>query len=186
MKRETKKYTAEEISYLKINYGLESIEEIEKNVLHSRKSIYKKANELGLIKTMPTHKIAWTEEMIEKLKNEFPTRLTNELVKEFGFSYRTIIRKARELNIDKSPEFFQINREKLNQIIKSKKAPNPMKGVKGFIIPNSEQYYFKKGELPKIDYEKALKTRLETLRKEKLRLKYGLPQKTKIKLVNFH
>jgi hypothetical protein len=129
--------------------------------------------------------VNWTDELIEKLKNEFPVRMTPELVKEWGISQRTIIRKARELGIDKSENFRELNQEKINELISKNLPPNPYKGLKGWIMPRSQEFQFKKGERPKINYLQATASRNETIRKEKLRLKYGLKQKTKIKLVNF-
>lgn len=182
-----KKYLPFEVEFLLENYALMKIEEIEKTILRSRKSIYKKAHELGLVKTQPSHKHLWTDEMIEKLKAEFPIRFTNELVKEMGISQRTIIRKARSLNLEKIENFKEINQDKINELISKNHAPNPMKGVKGFIIPNSEQHQFKKGERKYIpDYEKTHAKRNETIRRCKLRRKYGLSPITKMNLTNFY
>lgn len=135
---------------------------------------------------MYTKKTIWTSEMIEKIKSEFPTRFTKDIAKDLNLGYRTIIRKARELGIEKIENFKEINQTKINQLISENHAPNPLKGVKGHIIPNSEKYYFKKGEKPNVDYSKIVEKRNELIRKEKLRLRYGLAQKSKIKISNIY
>jgi hypothetical protein len=179
-------WTKEEEFFLTENYHLKSLEELQQTLNKPIKGIYHKARRLKLKREYQGNKKQWSDEMIEKLKSEYPVRLTKEIAKDFGFGYRTVIRKARELNLVKAVDFIQINREKISELIAKNKPVNPNKGVKGFIIPNSEKYRFKKGELPKIDYEKARKSRLELIRLEKMRLKYGLKQKSKIKLVNFY
>lgn len=182
-------WTTADDRIMRAEYPTKSTREIAKLLNRSVSSIYGRANDLGLSKEKCANHTDWTPELIEKLKAEFPVRMTPELVREWGISLRTIIRKARELGINKADNFHELNQTKINELISKNLPPNPykgLKGLKGWTVPGGEKFQFKKGELPKIDYEKALKTRLETIRKEKMRLKYGLKQKTKIKLVNFH
>lgn len=129
----------------------------------------------------------WTPEMIEKLEGEFPNRFSIDIAKELGLSIRTIIRKARGLGLKKEPSFLENKREQIQARAKKNMPPNPNKGNKDFRIPNSERFQFKKGQpRPKVDYQKISVTRHKLIEKEKLRLKYGLPQKTKLKLVNIY
>lgn len=128
-------------------------------------------------------KTIWTNEMIEKLTQEFPFRFSRDIGKDMYLSIRTIIRKARELNLEKEPDFLDINRDKITALATKNKPENPNKGNKDFRIPGGEKYQYKPGqERPIVDYKKIHKNRNETIRKERLRIKYGLPRKTKLKL----
>jgi hypothetical protein len=64
---------------------------------------------------------------------------------------------------------------------------HPHKGDSSYRIPGGEAHQFKKGRpQPEVDYKKVHASRNETIRKEKQRIRYGLPQKTKLKLVNIY
>lgn len=128
-------------------------------------------------------KTIWTPEMIEKLTNEFPYRFSRDVGKDLGLSIRTIIRKARELGLEKEEGFLAKNRAEISKLAIEAKPPNPMKGVKGWSVPGGEKFQFKPGEKRYlINYKKVHEKRNETIRKERLRIKYGLPRKTKLKL----
>ena len=63
--------------------------------------------------------------------------------------------------------------------------------MKGWSVPNGEQFRFKKGNIPAMKTDpnivaKVHKKRNDTIRLEKLRLKYGLRQKTKLNLKDFY
>lgn len=131
-------------------------------------------------------KIKWTNEMLEKLKLEFPYRFNKDLAKDLKVSWRSLVRKARELNIEKETNFLDKRREKITEMATAAKPENINKGNKDFRIPGGEDYQFKPGNIssmkdPKVA-ERMTKTRNETIRKERLRIKYGLPQKTKLNL----
>jgi hypothetical protein len=186
MQKKTKHFwMTSEDRFLIQMYPTMNTKEIALALNRSVSAIYGRVNDLGLKKDKCANHTDWTPELIEKLKTEFPVRMTPELVKEWGISQRTIIRKARELGISKAENFHELNQKKINQLISENHAPNPYKGLKGWTVPGGEKFQFKKGHKPNIDYEKATATRNETIRKEKLRLKYGLKQKTNIKLDNF-
>lgn len=136
-------------------------------------------------------KIQWTDEMIKRLELEFPYRFTRDLAMDLGISKRTIVRKARELGIEKEPNFLEKNRELISDMAAKAHPPHPHKGDKGWVVPNSKNTRFKKGNIspmgtnPEV-VKKCHKSRNETIRLEKLRLKYDLPQKTKLKIVNIY
>lgn len=64
----------------------------------------------------PSNKIEWTPSMVKKLRIEFPREFTRVLAKELGVSPRSVIRKARELGIDKIPNFLDINRKEITRM----------------------------------------------------------------------
>ena len=51
--------------------------------------------------------IHWTPQMIADLRRWFPTTLNEELAGILGVSQRTMIRKARELGLQKNPEWLK-------------------------------------------------------------------------------
>lgn len=50
-------------------------------------------------------KIEWTDTMDDKLRREFPTRITKDICAELGVSLRSAIRRARVLGIEKEDGF---------------------------------------------------------------------------------
>jgi len=128
-------------------------------------------------------KTTWTAEMLQKLTDEFPCRFSRDIGNDMNLSIRTIVRKARELGLEKEEGFLDKNRSEISKLAIKSKPPNPMKGVKGWTVPGGEKYQFKQGHEPHlVDYNKIRETRNETIRKERLRIKYGLPRKTRLKL----
>lgn len=125
--------------------------------------------------------------MIEKLRTEFPNRITIDIAKELGVSLRSAIRKAREIGVEKRENFLDDFRNEITKRATAKKPPNPNKGNKDFRIPGGEQFQFRVGQKPiNLNYEQIHQKRNETIKREKLRLKYGLRQETKLKLVNIY
>lgn len=129
--------------------------------------------------------------MIERLFNEFPYRFNKALAADLGVSWRALIRKARELCIDKQLGFLEINRKTISEMAIKAHPVQSTKGLKGWCVPGSEPFRFKKGNVSPMAtdrnvVEKCRKSRNETIRMEKLRLKYGLNQKTKLNLKNIY
>ena len=77
--------------------------------------------------------IHWSTSMIDYLHRYYPTTLNEELAGCLGVSQRTMIRKARELGLEKDPEWLRDiwdERRKLAHII-SKRKGYPGGFVKG-------------------------------------------------------
>lgn len=131
-------------------------------------------------------KINWTDEMINRLKSEFPVRFNKDLAKDLGIGWRSLVRKARELNINKEPGFLEKNRSVISEMATKAHPPHPFKGVKGWNVPNSQKTRFKPGSISAMNdpliVKKVHDKRNETIRKEKLRIKYDMPQKTNLRL----
>lgn len=82
---------------------------------------------IKFIRNGVSRKIYWDGNMISLLKRHFPTTMTDELVEILGVSRRTIICKARELGLQKDPEWLsQIweERRRMAQTIAKRKG-NP-------------------------------------------------------------
>lgn len=138
---------------------------------------------------MKGKKTDWNPEMIKKIINDFPCRFSRDIAHELDISIRTVIRKARELGIEKEPGFLERNAPEIQKRAVKAHPPHPKKGQRGWAVPNSEHTRFRKGNISVMAtdrdvVEKVRGKRNETIRKEKLRLKYDLKQKTKLKLVN--
>lgn len=131
-------------------------------------------------------KIVWTAEMEDKVRSDFPYRFNADLSKEMGISPRSLIRKARELNVEKEPGFLDKNRQEISARATAARPANPTKGLKGWSVPGGEKYRFKAGERRFNNPEQSTRSRNRTIQLEKMRIKYGLPQKTKLKLVNIY
>ena len=70
-------------------------------------------------------RIFWNTQMIDYLRRHFPTTLNEELAGCLGVSQRTMIRKARELGLEKDPQWLAEvweERRKMAHIIAKKKG----------------------------------------------------------------
>lgn len=135
-------------------------------------------------------KIIWTDKMLYMLRKEFPFQYNKVLAKKLSISWRSLVRKARELGVDKEPDFLDKRRDEITAMVIKANPQQPTKGQKGFVIPNSEKYRFKPGNIssmkdPRV-VKKARMSRNKTIAEEKLRIRYGLPQKTKLNLKNIY
>jgi len=179
-----KRWSNWEVTYLKREYTLQLCPIIARYLGRTKSAVYKKAYDIGLT-GKPTG-IIWDSQMIMKLKNEFPIRFNNELAVDLGVSPRTLIRKARELNIEKESGFLVKRREIITEMATSAHPENLHKGVKGWSVKNSENTRFKKGrpKNPPEVVERVRQSRNKTIQEERIRLKYGLLPKTKLRLKN--
>ena len=131
--------------------------------------------------------IKWSDSMIRLLKDEYPVRFNKELASELGIGWRSLVRKARELGIEKEAGFLESRREIITQLA-VKNNHNPNTGRKGWSVPGGEDHRFKPGRisLMAIDrnlVERVRSSRNETIRKERIRINLGLRQKTKLRLL---
>lgn len=58
--------------------------------------------------------IVWTQLQLDTLRRFFPTMFNADLTKLLGVSQRTMIRKARELGLEKSPTFREDRKRDIN------------------------------------------------------------------------
>lgn len=131
--------------------------------------------------------VQWSNERIELLSEKFATTFNKDLALELGCGWRTVIRKARELGLEKEVGFLDKNRPEIVKRIFKVRRPNPTKGMKGWQVPGGEAYQFKPGNIPasKINPEVAKRlhdSRNETIRRERVRLKIGLEPLTKLRI----
>jgi len=132
------------------------------------------------------YKISWSNEMIIILCNKFSITFNRELAKELKVSMRSLIRKARELNLEKEPGFLEKNRELITKMAVANNY-NKYTGIKGWSVPNSEKTRFKKGQQSPMKsnpelIEKVRNKRNETIKRERIRIRLGFSQLTKLNL----
>ena len=121
--------------------------------------------------------IEWTDEMVDIITSKFATSFNRDLADELGVSMRTMIRKARELGLEKEPGFLDKNRKKISQMARDARSPNPTKGQKGWSVPAMKNN-------PEL-IERVHRKRNETIKNEKFRLRVGLQPETKLRLKNY-
>lgn len=82
--------------------------------------------------------------MISYLQKHFPTTKNKELAEELGVSPRTMIRKAREMGLQKNPQWIQCVWDEHRLMAQ---AESKRKGYPGAFKPGNEigkEYRFKK------------------------------------------
>lgn len=130
-----------------------------------------------------------TPQQIQYLIDNYPNTLNAELAKHLGISMRTVARVASSLNLAKSQEFILERNRMAASATRLWHQNNPK--PPGYRIPNSEKNLFRKGESITARYgeeknQKAIAkrtaSRKETVKKERRRILFGLPQRTKMRL----
>jgi len=143
---------------------------------------------LPVIPRIRNHKkIKWTPGMIEKIKKEFSVSYNRVLAKDLNVSMRSLIRKARELGIQKENDFLKKRKNEIQEMSREAHPPHPYKGVKGWHVPNSEATRFKPGNtsVMKTNHDvvqKVRRKRNETIARDRRRIRLGLSPLSNLKL----
>lgn len=137
----------------------------------SREAIIQKASKLGLKKQR--YGIEWTPQMLKLLHMFFPTMFNDALAKWLGVSPRTLIRKARELGLEKEPGFLEKRKDDIQR-----KAGDALR-QRG----DREGTWFKKGirHNPAGEFKPGHKESPETKAKRSEALKATWARKNKLK-----
>lgn len=126
------------------------------------------------------------------LAENFADTSNAECARHLNVGWRTVVRMARNLGLEKSREFLEYHwRENVEKM----RIMNKGEGNRGKenLIKYGAKYRFKKGETSRQRIgdvreeqriRKMAETRRETVRKERARIIWGYPQKTKMKLVS--
>lgn len=136
-------------------------------------------------------KTKFTVEQADWMREHYPTTYNQACCDYLGVSMRTMIRFARSLGLTKDPEFVKsISREHCRLMASLNRGEG--NAGKANLLIHGERYRFRKGESIEMRKgkaaweaakEKIRQSRNETIRKERMRIKWGLPQQTKLKLV---
>lgn len=132
-------------------------------------------------------KTTWTTEMETDLIRLFPLNYNKDVAAHFNLSMRTIIRKARELRLSKEDNFFELRKNEIIEMAVKNRRPNRTKGIKGWFVPGGEKTRYKKGNIPATATDAELVKKIHvkrnaTIRRDRLRRKYGMSPLTKFKL----
>lgn len=130
-----------------------------------------------------------TPEQIQYLIDNFANTKNADLSAHLNISIRSVNRLASKLGLSKSEEFLvQVRRESIEPLrLWHRLHPKPS----GYRIPNSEQTLFRRGDTYKHRYgekahrlahQKSVISRNETIKKERRRILFGLPQQTNLNL----
>jgi hypothetical protein len=109
----------------------------------------------------------WSNEDIAYLTKHFPYTWNKVLAKHFNVGWRTIVRKARELNLEKAPDF----RDTIDFTSFNKGIPPKNKGLPQAMFASPEgmekqkQHYFKKGNVPANKLNPAIAKKIWNTRK---------------------
>ena len=137
-----------------------------------------------------TTRIQFTPEQEQWMRDYFATTLNQECADHLGVSMRTMIRLARRLGLTKDPSFCH---EQTMQHCAMMHRLNKGEGNAGAhnLIEHGKPFRFQPGVTPqqRLGEErdrqriaKSAATRRETLRKERMRVNWGLPQETKLRV----
>lgn len=139
-----------------------------------------------------TDKIALTPEQERWLVAHFRHTKNDDIMERLGISHSTLHRKARELGLTKTRQFMRKVQREAADKAKASHLRNGTYPPKGYIIPRSEEFRFKAGVTPverlgkrreRQRIERSAESRRKTLREEKARALFGVPRKTKLRVV---
>lgn len=139
-----------------------------------------------------TVKIVLTPEQESWLKKHFKHTKNDDIARRLGISVRSVNRIAGELGLKKSRQFMQKTQQNAANKANESHRRNGTYPPKGYVIPRSEEFRFRKGERPidRIGKEreaerirKGVESRNELRKLEKARALYGLPRQTKLNVV---
>ena len=135
-------------------------------------------------------KIALTPEQQDWLRANFATTLNKDIAAHLGVSLRTAVRLARSLGLEKDPAWLHgVFMERQAMMVASNRGDG--NAGKANLLKYGAAHRFKPGitsrerlgdERERRRIEKSAATRRETLRKERMRLNWGLEQQTKLKI----
>ena len=99
---------------LRNEWSRHTIEEVAGMLGRSYQATAVRASKIGLKKDH--YGIIWTPEQLKLLREYFPTVFNRPLATMLGVSLRTMIRKARELGIEKRPGFLTDRRKDISAL----------------------------------------------------------------------
>lgn len=133
-----------------------------------------------------------TPEQIEWLKKHFKHTKNEVIAQRLNISIRSVNRIASKMGLKKTPQFIRKCQLETSARMNECNRINGTYPPKGYVIPNREKNWIKKGEKPidrigaKREAEriaKAVESRKQKFKLEKARALYGLPRETKMPVV---
>lgn len=186
----SKFWTRAQVDRLRALYHLHTNEEIAEIMGITKDAVMYKASLLRLKKRSKLAKVFLTREQIKWFRENFANTTNAEVMAHLNIKSSTLHRLARAYGLTKSKEFMADWQKKITEFARLTNQRNNWP-PKGYIIPNSRKYCFKKGVTPlmRLDPEreaarilKSSETRKATIASERRRILFGLEQRTKMKL----
>lgn len=111
-------------------------------------AVAQKCNDIGIKRGRQPNAICLTYNQELWLKLNFP-HIANSICALFlGISLRSVVRQARKLGLQKTPQFMKEAQAHTARKAKESHLRNGTYPPKGFIIPGSEAFRFKPGHAP--------------------------------------
>lgn len=107
-------WTVQDLDTLKREFPNRKTKEVAAILGRSTQAVAVMAHKKGLVKYRKG--IVWTSRMLKLLADYFPTMFNKPLARWIGVSERTLIRKARELGIDKAEGFLDTRRADITEL----------------------------------------------------------------------
>lgn len=137
-------------------------------------------------------KIVLTDEQQQWLRDNYATTLNKDCAAHLGISESSVHRWARQLGLTKDPDWFHaLVIDRCHMMARLNRGPGNH-GKKNLLI-YGQPHRFRKGqtniqrhgeEKERQRIAKAAATRRETIRKERQRIRWGLPQETKLRVIS--
>ena len=136
-------------------------------------------------------KIQLTERQTAYLVRHYPNTKNDVLMEKLGLRFSTFHRIVRSLGLKKTARFMAKCQKELNEAARKSHLRNGTYPPKGYVIPGSVECRFEPGhhrtdrtpEAKKARLEKSAATRRELYRMERIRAKWGLPRKSKLRVI---
>ena len=130
---------------------------------------------------------------VERLRKMFKNTPNDVIMEKLEISFSTLHRTARALGLVKTNQFMRKCQRNAADKARESHIINGTYPPKGYIIPGSEENRFKAGvtSLQRLGarkerqrVEKSAESRRQTLREERARRVFGVPQRTRLRVLN--
>lgn len=135
-----------------------------------------------------------TAQQKQWIVDHFSDTKNDVILQTLGISHSSLHRFAREAGLKKTPEFQEQCQLNASRHARRKNMINNWP-PKGYIIPRSEEFQYKPGISPSMRLgeeknreriKRSAESRAKTFASERRRVLFGLPQRTKLKVVATH
>lgn len=183
-------WTRAQVDRLRALYHLHTNGEIAEIMGITLSAVTHMAFKLRLKKRSKLAKVSLTREQIEWFRANYANTTNAEIMARLNLKMATLHRLARAYGLTKSKEFMAEWHKKITEFACASNKRNNWP-PKGYIIPRSREFYFKKGVTPLMRLgreknaeriRKGVESRNATIASERRRILFGLEQKTKLKL----
>lgn len=136
-------------------------------------------------------KTVLTDKQLDYLVRHFKDTDNEYLAMKLGISETVLHRLARRFGLKKTRAHMKRMQMECAMAAKASHLAHGTYPPKGYVIPRSEEFRFKKGETPakrlgkrrnRQRIEKAAASRMETMMDERMRVRMGKPQLTKMRV----